>query len=83
MVSDDNDNIKVVGGPPAQDESRSNAHATKCRLCEKNKWLYIGLPRQMCNEHTKAKAKCNKSLGWIGRRKDTKVADPKGKAPGE
>ena len=37
----------------------------------------------MCNEHTKAKAKCNKSLGWIGRRKDTKVADPKGKAPGE
>ena len=37
MVSDDNDNIKVVGGPPAQDESRSNAHATKCRLCEKNK----------------------------------------------
>ena len=37
----------------------------------------------MCNECMKAKAKCNKSLGWIGRRKDTKVADKKGKSPGE
>ena len=37
----------------------------------------------MCNECTKAKAKCNKLLGWIGRRKDMKVADTKGKAPGE
>ena len=31
----------------------------------------------------KAKAKCDKLLGQIGRRKDTKVADKKGKAPGE
>ena len=36
----------------------------------------------MQREH-KAKAKCNQSLGWIGRRKDTKAADTKGKAPGE
>ena len=31
----------------------------------------------------KAKVKCDKSLGWMERRKDTKVADTKGKAPGE
>ena len=83
MASDNIDDIKVVGGPPAQDESGPSAHTTKCRLCEKNKWPCIGLPRQTCNKCMKAKAKCNKSLGWIGRRKDMKVADPKGKAPGE
>ena len=56
---------------------------TKCRPCEKNKWPCIGLPGRTCNERMKAKAKCDKLLGWIGRRKDTKVVDTKGKAPGE
>ena len=73
--------VEVVGGPPAQDESGPSAHMTKCRLCKKNKWPCVRLPGQTCNECMKAKAKCDKSLGWIGRRKDTKVADPKGKAP--
>ena len=62
---------------------QTQSHMTKCRLCEKNKQLCIGLPRQTCNECTKAKAKCDKLLGRIGRRKDMKVADTKGKAPGE
>ena len=83
MASDDNDKVEVVGSPPVQDESGPSAHATKCGLCEKNKQLCIRLPGWMCNECTKAKAKCDKSLGQIGRRKDTKVADTKGKAPGE
>ena len=65
------------------DESGPSAHATKCRLCKKNKQPCIRLPGRTCNECTKAKAKCNKSLGPIGRRKDTKAADTKGKAPGE
>ena len=82
-MSDDDDDIEVVGGPPAQDESGPSAHVTKCRPCERNKRACIGLPGRTCNECTKAKAKCDKSLGWIGRRKDTKVADTKGKAPGE
>ena len=75
--------VEVVGGPPMQDESGPSAHATKCGLCEKNKWPCIRLPGQTCNKCTKAKAKHDKSLGWIGRRKDMKVADTKGKAPGE
>ena len=83
MESNDDDDVKVVGGPPMQDESGPSAHTTKCRLCKKNKQPCIGLPRHMCNECTKAKAKCDKSLGQIGRRKDTKVADTKEKAPGE
>ena len=83
MASDNNDDNEVVGGPPVQDESRPSTYSTKCRLCEKNKRLCIGLPGQMCNKCMKAKAKCDKSLGWIGRRKDTKVVDTKGKAPGE
>ena len=83
MVSDDIIIIEVVGGPPVQDESGPSAHTTKCGLCEKNKQPWVGLPRWMCNECMKAKAKCDKSLGQIGRRKDTKVVDTKGKAPGE
>ena len=83
MASNDDDDDEVVGSPPVQDESRPSAHTTKCGLCEKNRWPCIGLPRRTCNECMKAKAKCNKSLGPIGRRKDTKVADTKGKAPGE
>ena len=67
MESDDNDNIEVVGGPPMQDESGPSAHTTKCRLCKKNKWLCIGLPRWMCNKCTKAKAKCNKCYGTRSR----------------
>ena len=82
-MSDNDDNIEVVGGPPAQDESRPSAHTTKCGPCEKNKRPCIRLPRQTCDGCTKAKAKCDKSLGRIGRRKDTKVVDTKGKAPGE
>ena len=66
-----------------QDESGPSAHTTKCRLCEKNKQPCIGLPGQTCNECMKAKAKCNKLLGWIRRRKDMKAVDTKGKAPGE
>ena len=83
MESDNNDDVEVVGGPPMQDESGPSAHATKCGLCEKNKRLCIGLPGHMCNDCTKAKAKCDKSLRRIGRRKDMKAADTKGKAPGE
>ena len=83
MESNDDNNDEVVGGPPVQDESRPSAHTIKCRLCKKNKWLCIGLPRCICNECTKAKAKCDKLLEWIGRRKGMKVADTKGKAPGE
>ena len=66
-----------------QDESGPSAHATKCGPCKRNKRACIGLPGRTCNECTKAKAKCDKFLGRIGRRKDTKVADTKGKAPGE
>ena len=83
MESDNDVVIEMVGGPPMQDESGPSAHATKCGLCEKNKRLCIGLPGRTCKECTKAKAKCDKSLGRIGRRKDTKAADTKGKAPGE
>ena len=83
MASDDDDDVKVVGGPPMQDESGPSTYMTRCGLCEKNKQPYIGLPGQTYNKCTKAKAKCDKSLGQIGRRKDTKVADSKGKAPGE
>ena len=83
MESDNNIVVEVVGGPPVQDESGPSAHATKCRLCEKNKWPCIRLPGCTCNECTKAKAKYDKSLGQIGRRKDTKAVDTKGKAPGE
>ena len=83
MKSDNDNDNKVVGGPPVQDESGPSEHTTKCGLCEKNKWPCIGLPRHTCNKCTKAKAKCNKSLGQIGRRKDTKAADTKGKAPSE
>ena len=75
--------VEVVGSPPMQDESGPSAHMTKCGLCEKNKQPCIRLSGCTCNECTKAKAKCNKSLGRIGRRKDTKAADTKGKAPGE
>ena len=83
MASNDDIVIEVAGGPPVQDESGPSPHMTKCGLCEKNKQPCIGLPRCTCNECTKAKAKYDKSLGWIGRRKDMKVADTKGKAPGE
>ena len=83
MASDDGDKVEVVGGPPMQDESRPSAHMTKCRLCEKNKQPCIGLPGQTCKECMKAKAKCNKLLGRIRRRKDMKAVDTKGKAPGE
>ena len=66
-----------------QDESGPSAHATKCGLCKKNKQPCIRLPGHTCNECMKAKAKCDKLLERIGRRKDTKAADTKGKAPGE
>ena len=66
-----------------QDESGPSAHTTKCGPCERNKQACIGLPGRTCNKFMKAKAKCDKWLGQIGRRKDTKVADTKGKAPGE
>ena len=83
VESNNEDNIKMVDEPLAEDESRPSIHATKCGLCEKNKWLCVGLPGQTCNKYTRAKAWCDKSLGWIGRRKRTKMADAKGKATGE
>ena len=83
MESNNDVVVKMVGGPPVQDESGPSAHTTKCGLCEKNKQPCIGLPGCTCNKCMKAKAKCDKSLGRIGRRKDMKVVDTKGKAPGE
>ena len=82
-ASDNNNNIKMGDGPPMQEESGSVAHMVKCTLDEKNNQRCIGIPGQMCNECTKAKAKCDKSLGWIGRRKGMKVVDTKVKAPCE
>ena len=83
IVSNNVDVIKMVDGPPTQEESGSIAHVVKCTLCKKNNWHCIGIPRQTCNEYMTAKAKCDKSLGWIGRRKGTKAVDTKWKAPGE
>ena len=83
FVASNNDDIEMGDGPPTQEESGSVPHMVECALYKKNNWCCICIPGWMCNECTKAKAKCDKSLGWIGRRKGTKVADTKGKAPGE
>ena len=83
IVSNNVDVIKMVDGPPTQEESGSIAHVVKCTLCKKNNWHCVGIPGWTCNECTKAKVKCNKSLGQIRRREGTKAVDTKGKAPGE
>ena len=49
-----------------QEESGLVAHMVKCALCEMNNWCCIGILGRTCNECTKAKAKCNKSLGQMG-----------------
>ena len=83
FIASNDDDIEMGDGPPTQEESGLVAYMVKCALCKKNNWHCISTPGWMCNECTKAKAKCDKSLGQIGRRKGMKAADTKGKAPGE
>ena len=86
IVASDDDVVVVemADVPPAQEEPGSVPHAVKCGPCKKNNRRCVGVPGRTCGECARLKMRCDKSLGRIGRRKDTKagVQDTKGNAPG-